>query len=529
MSAVTQLPASKTGTRLVALWVPDWPVVAAVAEGLGPAYAPIALHDSRAVVAVSARARAAGVRRGMRRRTAQGVCPELMLLGADEGRDARAFEPVMQALEDVSSEVSLLRPGMVVLPARGPSRYLGSEERLVDALLGAAAAAGTEAHVGVADGVLTALLAARDVMTVPPGDSARFLARRDVRDLTHIATTRDSRARFADLVDLFRRLGLHTLGAVAGLRPAHVGARFGALGLQAHRLAQGLDAQPPVAHRSEPDIGVHAELDPPAQRIDAAAFAARRLAEELQTLMLRRGVVCARLRVQARTVDGEGLERTWRLDGGALTAVELTDRVRWQLEGWLSGRSDRPPSAPLGYLELMAEEVSPAAMASDGLWGRVSRGREHAGRAALRVQGLIGADAVLAPVLQGGRAPRDRVRLVVWGDEPVALRDPKAPWPGQIPSPLPATVPSTPLPARVFDDDGAIVIAGDRGLLHGMPARVEVNQKVREVTGWAGPWPVHERWWAEGRPRTYLQVVCGTVALLLAGQGESWWVEGFYD
>lgn len=521
-------------TRLAAAWVPDWPVAAAVSEGLAQAYAPVALHDGRALVAVSARARAEGVRRGMRRRAAQALCPDLVLLHADESRDVRAFEPVMQALEEVSSEVTLLRPGLVVLPARGPSRYLGSEEAMAEALVGAAAQAGAEVQVGIADGVLTAVLASRSAALVPPGHSAAYLADRDVRDLIHITTTRDSRARIVDLVDLFRRLGLTTLGAVAALRPAHVGPRFGDLGLQAQRLAAGLDAQPPTVHRAEPDISMQADLDPPAHRIDAAAFAARRIAEDLQAAMLRRGVVCARLRVQGRTSDGTTMERTWRLDGGALTAVELTDRVRWQLEGWLSGRNEQAPSAPLSYLELAAEEVSPAAVASDGLWGRLGRGREQAGRAALRVQGLIGADAVLSPVLQGGRSPRDRVRLVAWGDEPVALRDPHAPWPGQIPSPLPARVPSTPIPARVLDDDGGGLIVGERGVLHGMPARVEVNPgsgrpQAREVTGWAGPWPVNERWWSGGQPRTYLQVVCDDVALLLAGEGERWWVEGIYD
>lgn len=524
-----ELREAERATRLAVLWVPDWPVAAAVAEGLAQAHEPVALHDGRGLVAVSVRARAEGVRRGMRRRTAQGLCPELVLINADEGRDVRAFEPVMQALEAVVPESSLLRPGVTVLPTRGPSRYLGSEEVLAEALVGVAAEAGVEAQVGIADGMLTALLAARSAERVAPGRSAESLAVRDVRDLVHVATTRDSRARMADLVDLLRRLGLTTLGDLARLRTAQVGPRFGALGLQAHRLARGLDAQPPRVRRAEPDVTVQADLDPPAHRIDAAAFAARRLAEELQTAMLRRGVVCARLRVQARTEDGGSLERTWRLDGGALTAVELTDRVRWQLEGWLSGRNGQRPSAPVIALELAAEEVSPAAVASDGLWGRQGRGQAQAGRAALRVQGLIGADAVLTPVLQGGRSPRDRVRLVAWGDEPVALRDPKAPWPGQIPSPLPATVPTAPLPAKVRGDDGRPVTVGERGVLHGMPAVVEVNKRAREVTGWAGPWPVHERWWAGGRPRTYVQVVCGEAALLLAGEGESWWVEGMYD
>src|SRR5690606_20825004 len=301
MSAVTSMPpvapqergrTAEQATRLAVLWVPDWPVVAAVTEGLAEAHLPVALHDGRGLVAVSAQARAEGVRRGMRRRTAQGVCPELVLVAADEGRDVRAFEPVMQALEEVAPDVLLLRPGVAVLPARGPVRYLGSEAALAELLVGAAAEVGAEAQVGLADGVLAAMLAAREQVHVPPGRSAEFLARRDVRDLVHVTTTRDSRARLVELVDLFRRLGLATLGDVARLRPAHVGPRFGGLGLQAHRLA-----------------------------------------EELQASMLRRGVVCARLRVHARTEDGGSLERSWRLDGGALTAAELTDRVRWQLEG----------------------------------------------------------------------------------------------------------------------------------------------------------------------------------------------------
>src|SRR5690606_38082965 len=203
----------------------------------------------------------------------------------------------------------------------------GSEAALAELLVGAAAEVGAEAQVGLAEGVLAAMLAAREQVHVPPGRSAEFLARRDVRDLVHVTTTRDSRARLVELVDLFRRLGLATLGDVARLRPAHVGPRFGALGLQAHRLAQGLDAQPPQVRRAEPDITVQADLDPPAHRVDAAAFAARRLAEELQTSMLRRGVVCARLRVHARTEDGGSLERIWRLDGGALAAGGVAVRA----------------------------------------------------------------------------------------------------------------------------------------------------------------------------------------------------------
>src|SRR5699024_6140727 len=300
---------------------------------------------------------------------------------------------------------------------------------------------GTEAQVGISDGLLAAVLAARDGVMVPPGSSREYLARRDIRELMVMATTAQQRRELDDLLDLLRRLGVATLGDLAAMRPAQVGPRFGSLGTAVHRLARGLDEYPALMHRAEPDITVQAGLDPPAARMDVAAFAGRRLAEELNNRMLRRGVVCTRLRVLARAENGAELERTWRIEG-ALTATELTDRVRWQLEGWLSGRSGEVPSAPLIHLELAAEEVHPATAMTEGLWGSNARGQVAAGRAALRVQGMLGAEQVLTPVLEGGRVPRERARLVAWGDEVHPRRRPDAPWPGQIPPPLPATVPT---------------------------------------------------------------------------------------
>lgn len=527
----------RLGVRTAAVWVPDWPVAAVVAEGLTAAHLPVAVHDGRAVVAVSALARAEGVQRGMRRRSAQGVCPELVLVPADAGRDARAFEPVAQAVETVVAGVEVARPGIVLLPARGPARHVGSEDALAELLVGRVAEeAGAECQVGIADGVLAAVLAARDGVLVPVGCSAAFLAPRDVRDLAYVATTRQTGAEVDALTDLLRRLGLRTLGAFAALESRDVIARFGGVGDRAHRLARGLDVRPPVTRRPEQDVVVTAELDPPAMRIDAAAFAARRLAEQLSERMLRRGVVCARLRVEARTETGQELVRTWRIEA-ALTAVELTDRVRWQLEGWISGRSGAAPSAPLVRLALAAEEVSPAGATQDGLWGRARRGETQAGRAALRIQGLLGPGGVLVPVAQGGRDPRARVRLVVWGDEATPTRRVDAPWPGQIPPPLPASVPAEPMAVQVLDAAGRSLEVGERGELSGRPVHVlgvpgtRAGQAAARVAAWSGPWPVSERWWTgEPRHRVYLQVLLEEgPGALVAADGQGWWLEGVYD
>ncbi|GAA4422589.1 DNA polymerase Y family protein [Georgenia halophila] len=527
--------------RRAVLWMPDWPVTAAVAEGLVDPQVPVAVHDARGVLVASAPARAAGVRRGMRRRSAQQICPELVLLPTDEVRDARAFEPLVQAAETVVAEVAVVRPGMVVFLAHGPARHVGSEDALAEALVGTVATeTGAECQVGIGDGLLTAMLAARAGVLVPSEASAEFLAGQDVGTLTLAFSTRQAAARTAELVDLLRRLGLRTLGEFAALEAGDVAARFGAHGLAAHRLARGLDTFPPSTHRPEDDVLAATELDPPAERSDVAAFVARSLAEQLAERMLRRGVVCARLRVAARTEDGTELVRTWSIDGTP-TAAELTDRVRWQLEGWLSGRSGRPPSAPLTRLELLAQEVSPAGVVQDGLWGRARRGEAQAGRAALRVQGLLGADGILVPVLQGGRDPRGAARMVAWGDDAAPLRRTDAPWPGQLPAPWPATVPTEPVPVRLLDAGGGDVRVDARGTASSTPTRVLVPPPGKSapvvrageypLLAWAGPWHGTERWWSEqGRRRAYVQVVPeGVPALLLALERGAWCVEGVYD
>ncbi len=88
-------------TRIMAIWCMDWPAVAAaVAAGL-PATAPVAVTFANRVVACSAAAREAGVRRGLRRREAQSRCPRLQVAVADPARDARFFEAVTAAVDDV--------------------------------------------------------------------------------------------------------------------------------------------------------------------------------------------------------------------------------------------------------------------------------------------------------------------------------------------------------------------------------------------------------------------------------------------
>jgi protein ImuB len=550
--------------RVLALWCPDWPVVAATAEAGVPAHRPAAVVAANRVLACTAPARAYGVRRGLRRREAQARCPELAVLPADPGRDARAFERVAVAVERLAPGVEVVRPGLVALPAKGPVRYFGGDlpaaERLVDQV---AAEAGVESQVGIADGLFGAVLAARRAVAVEPGDTPRFLARLPIEELD-----RDPDVDRAELVSLLRRLGLLNLGSFAALPAADVASRFGADAVLAHRLALGLDPRPPARREVAEEPAVSVEFDPPVTRVDAAAFASRSLADRLHALLAGRGLACTRLGIRARTLDGAELVRVWRC-AEPLTPSGTVDRVRWQLDAWLTrARVNGATGGPGGVttLTLSGEEVVPAGALQLGLWGEVGVADERAGRALVRVQALLGPEGVCTAVLGGGRDPGERVRLVPWGDERAGGEEPggtptdsRTPaqarsWPGRLPAPSPTTVPARPAPVEVLDGAGRPVRIDERQLIGAAPAWVLVDGgRARPVTGWAGPWPVDQRWWdAEAGWRgCRLQVVLGEGAggpggagavgrdghaddaeealLLVCREGERWTLAGRYD
>ncbi|HEY2301949.1 MAG TPA: DNA polymerase Y family protein [Acidimicrobiales bacterium] len=554
--------------RTLVVWCPDWPVVAAGYE----ASVPVALVAANRVVACSEAARDQGVEAGLRRREAQGRCPGLVVEGPDPAREVRAFEPVVAAVETFTPEVEVVRPGMTAFTTRGPSRYFGGDQALaaqvevaVDAVL--MPLGGPRCRVGVADGRFAAELAAQvsgsgsvAITVVPPRTSAAFLAPLPVAALDRPA-----------LADLLTRLGLTTLGHLAALPAATVLARFGSEGAEAHRLARGLDERPLAARTPPPDLAVTAELDPPAERVDMAAFTAKTLADELHRRLSSLGLACTRIAIEAETEHGEHQVRLWRHDG-ALTAGAIAERVRWQLDGWLG---TGVVTAGLTLLRLTPDEVKPDHGRQLGFWGASPAADDRAARALARIQGLLGPEAVVTAVVGGGRDPAGQVRLVPWGDPreparpgrpdrgaraPISCRErdalatstrqltpgpPRAarrtmgaaadetpPWPGHLPFPAPAVVHSRPVAAELRDSEDRLVAVSGRGELSSAPVSLVMEGRSHLVTAWAGPWPAEERWWDSDtfRRRARIQLCLeDRTAHLVVLEGAKWWVEATYD
>ena len=596
-------------TRLLVVWCPDWAAVSAAAVAGLPPHTPVAVVAANRVVACSMPARAEGIRLGTRRRDAQSRCPHLVVFEPDPDRDARLFEPVAAAVEELAPGVEVVRPGVVAVPARGPVGYFGGAERAAERLIDQVAAqAGVECQVGVADGLFAALLAARRGVIVSPGGTPEFLAPLSVGELDQPADRfgpvrsdgRMDRTDRSELVDLLRRLGIRTLGAFAALTEREVGTRLGGAAILAHRLASGRADRPLHRRRPPPELAVDVVLDPPADRVDAAAFAAKTAAQRLYAGLAAHGLACTRLAIHIRTEAGERRDRVWRC-AEPLTLSGITDRVRWQLDGWLrlarqadidqpgterpntaEPNAERPnaerpnaerpnaerpspdllgpapppwltdqaprtpvadhqavlPTAGVSLLRLVPEEVIDGQALQSGLWfgeADPSAETERAGRALVRVQGLLGPEGVCTAVLGGGRGPGDQVRLVPWGDERVPAADPEPPWPGRLPRPSPTVVPTKEVQALVTDADGGEVGVTGRHLLTGIPEHVVVaGIEQSRVHGWAGPWPVVERWWDTGPRRAVrLQLVLGSddddeTAVLLLREDGRWLVEGTY-
>ena len=484
--------------RILCIWFPDWPLRRPDTPTDRPAQV---VDASGTVIAVTGDAHALGARVGIHRREAEALAPAALTLVSDPGAEAVAFEPVALAIEDLVPRMEMVSPGLVYLPTAGAVRYYGSEDTLVGKVVAAVEAMAPGGRFGLADGPFAARMAAERAVAGPVivADTAAFLAGLDIAAVG-----------VAELVDTFRWLGIGTLGDLAGLPREAVASRFGPIVLEAHRIASGEDR---VVHprRIGEEVVVEERFDPPLDDVERAAFAARALAGRLLEAVAPTGAMPHRVEVEAEAATGVIRARTWR-SSHPFSEVELAERVRWQLRAWVESGG-----VPGGVVRL---RLVPADLSDRGRQlrlGEDAASESDARRALSRAQGLVGPDAVLQAIPQGGRDPGERVQWHRWGEEPeAAALDPKAPWPGRLPEPSPALVPPDPRPFEIEWDGG-------------FPTRVRLGSRWEPVLGWAGPWRQTGRWWEGEAAADRYQVVTSAGAFLCEVREGRCWLVGVYD
>lgn len=526
-------------TRAMVLFFPDWPVAAAVNEYGAEPNGPIALIHQGQIFACSATARGSGVKNGLRLREAQSRCPTVQVFPYDPAVDKRAFEPIMAAVEQIMPGAQMLNPGSCAVRAKGPARYFGSERQAADVLLHSVQALATvPGRVGIADGIFAAEQAAQrtnTVQVIQEGASAQFLSSLRL-DVLQQPT----------LTILLENLGLKTLGDFAALAPLNVRNRFGPDGAQAHLLARGLDPRPVVPRAPATPFDASMDFEPPLERVDQLAFAFKTSAERFVARLAETGLVCTELRIQLHDDSGAHSEKTWK-HPRFFDADDVLDRVRWQLQGDKNKPTARQQlKSGISRIQIDPEHTDSVSHHGQGLWGNGPEEQVHHGLS--RVQSMLGHGAVLTAALTGGRMLSRRRVFIPWGDSPEKplaelAQEHQKPWPGSLSGPAPATLFSEPPEVSITDRNDKLIQIDDRLQLSAEPAfftppetfdsdfEAKILGVPRLIKAWAGPWPVHERWWeSSGICLHRFQILdSANAAWLVLLKDEKWIAEARYD
>ncbi len=388
--------------------------------------------------------------------------------------------------------------GRLYLDASGLEGLFGDEPRLATRLRDAAAAAGVEIRVGIADSRIAALAAARlgpGVLVVAPGGDAAALAPAPLSllDLPEETATRLS------------RWGLRTLGELAALPTAGLFERLGGDGVRLQRLARGEDPRPLVSWRPVPLFEESVACEWGLETLELVLEGLRALAAR----------VCARLAAAGLAADS--FEWSCRLGAGRVHEGALTPAAPITDAGSVGGllRLALEARPPRGVVEALTFRARPVrlAPAQESLTDRSRPAPRQLTATLNRLVALVGADAIGAPALLDTHRP-DAVALATYPPHPSRHAPPPR---GEGPA-LALRRLRPPAPASVT-------------LASGRPVAVRSGRLTGRIVAGVGPWRVSGEWWS---PRPWLQdewdveLADGTLCRL-AHDGSAWRLEGIYD
>jgi protein ImuB len=291
--------------RVVSLFLPTWPTDR-VRRNLGaaapPAEAPLVLIGQegrrRVVLAADRAALAAGLRVGMPATKAQALVKGLIVKDAEPAADIEALERLALWALRYAPIVAADPPDGLVIDTTGAAHLHGGEDAMVKAMVERLAASGVAARTAVADswgaahGI--ARCAARPVIVVPPGESAKAIV-----DLP-IAALRLPK----DMIDALRVLGFERVGELVSKPRAPLTLRFGPeLG---RRLDQALGrlSEPIVPVRPADFAEVRRGFAEPIGAAETIARYTGKLVTQLCEALEAKGLGARRLDLLFHCVDG---------------------------------------------------------------------------------------------------------------------------------------------------------------------------------------------------------------------------------
>jgi protein ImuB len=384
--------------------IPRFRLVAAVRENREVLRRPAALAPepgaAQLIGEVSERAERFGLRAGMRMGEALSRCPELALIPPDPERAESSWEEALRRLEGIGAEIESDRAGEAFFEAGGLAGLWGG----IEGVLKQAREVLDSAQLGAGPGRFCAYVAARSGAMVPEGAGAEFLDPKPVS----LLCGRLGDAVTDDLPNELERLGISTLGQLAGLPRDAVADRFGRLGLWARRLARGGDEPLRPRPVREP-IAVELEL-PEAVSGQQLERALELLISRLLAHGERRGRTLRALRLSAHLAAGGGWRRQVALRRASADRARLGDAL-------LPHLSQLP--APAATLRLEAVALGPETGDQLTLSSPEEERRQQISEAVRQTRSAAGADAVLRvlEVDPESRVPERREVLMPFPEE----------------------------------------------------------------------------------------------------------------
>jgi len=366
----------------------------------------------QAVGEVSRSAQASGIYPGMALGEALSRCPSLRLIRPDPVRADELWDGLLARLEGIGAAVESECPGEAFFAVQGLRGIHGGD--VAGVLATTREAVKAPAQIAAAPNRFAAFLAAGRGSRLPralrgasaeaivsPRALPKFLAPLPVTTL--IARLDTSHSEASKLVLALKRLGLDTLGKLAGLSADQLADRFGSLGLRALRLARGEDE--PLRPR-EPREELVAEIE----LAEGAAgsqldHALRLLVDRLLADPRRRQRTVLALRLSA-LLDGGG---SWSVEQGlgrpTASALAIGSLLVPRLE-------TLPEPAQALRLRVLALGPDASDQLELSLGGREPRARRLA-TSVREVRAAVGAEALLKiiDVDPRSRVPERRVLL----------------------------------------------------------------------------------------------------------------------
>jgi nucleotidyltransferase/DNA polymerase involved in DNA repair len=273
--------------------------------------------DRKPVFECSVDAIESGIVPGIPLRQAHQLCPDAIFIPLDEDKYVRAFDNILDILEQFSPTVEADGLGKAFLDGSGLEGLFGSDVNLARRISSEVLQhTRLEPRIGMAGNKFTASVAATLASAerrciVKKGKEREFLASLPANLLL---LSEDTKRR----LDL---LGLRSMGQIASLPLDALANQFGDEGILAHQLANGIDERP-LLPRTKPVILEEAlSSESSLETIDAVLAAIDKLLDKLITTLRNRNQVCGQIRL---CLDLEGTSPWY----DSITLKEPTDSKR---------------------------------------------------------------------------------------------------------------------------------------------------------------------------------------------------------